>query len=555
MGKEVCFVSKKHFLYGAFILSIAAILSKLLSLLYRIPFQRIAGDEGLAMYQVVYPLYSTLLILVVSGVPIVLSKMVSEQAVVGNVAEEKRIVRLTFGFISFIGFLAFILLFFGAEQLASWTGLPEVTPAIKAISFALFIVPIVAVLRGFFYGHQLMVQSGTSQVIEQFFRVITIILFAFLLVKGGFGLNEVVAGATFGTVVGAVFGAVYLIYHYGSFQRRRHTVTMNVTRTEPTLESSPISGSELFKTIVVFTFAVSISSLMIPLFGLADSFTVVNLLIAAEESVQAAKDWFGYYSRGLPFVQATTMFASALALSIVPKIAAEGRVQNNDEIKRSAHLSIKVTALMGLPAGVGLALLADDLNLILFGDRQGSFAIAMLSLSSILLTFAITTSAILQGMGKVYQPAVYLLVALVSKLILNVVLVPLYNIDGAAMATLLAYGLLTFLNGWTISRSVKGFDGWSVILGKPLLATLIMAVFVWGGDRLIRTYLPADDQGTVLIGHWVQALLIAGLIGLGVLAYFVTIFAVRGIEKHELERIPKVGVFMANLLKKWRLLS
>ncbi|MBO8171630.1 MAG: oligosaccharide flippase family protein [Bacillaceae bacterium] len=538
-------MTQRHFLYGALILSIAAVISKGLGLIYRIPFQRIAGDDGLAMYQVTYPLFSTLLILIVSGIPIVMSKMISEQAAVGNIAEEKRILRITLILVSMIGFLGFVFLFAGAPYLAEWTGLPEVELSIQTISFALLIIPAIAVLRGYFYGHQMMFPSGSSQVIEQLFRVLAIIFLSFLLVQKGFALPEVVAGATFGTVIGAVFSVLYLFYHYVKFEKGRGREGQVSVATGHV----SVTRGDILKKVMIFSAAVSISSLMIPLFGLADSFSVVNLLVQSGITADTARDLFGYYSRGLPFVQVSTVFATALALSIVPKIAAEGRVQNTEEISRSTNLAVKVTILLALPASAGLALLAENLNVILYGDGRGSLAIAVLSLSSLFLTLGITTSAVLQGRGNVYRPAVYLLIALGFKLILNLWWVPVYDITGAAFATLGAYAVLVFLNGWAIKRKIEGFQGWTAMFYRPLLATLVMGLAVFAGGRWGLTVLFSEPT------KWQLAFVLAVLISVGAVLYFAVILGTRAITKSELRRIPRIGEPLVKWLTRFRLIS
>lgn len=538
-------MSKKHFLQGALILSIAAILSRVLGLFYRIPLQQLAGDHGLAMYQAVYPLFTTILVLVVSGIPVVLSKLISEQVALGNEREEKRIIRHTITFISMIGVIVFLLLFFGSSLIAKWIGWPEVSLSIKAVSFALLIIPFLSVLRGVFYGYQNITPAAASQVVEQFFRVITILTLTFLLVRAELNLEVVIAGATFGSVVGVSCSLIYLFIKYLHEVRKKNRHNRAYAAISKT--GMPLGQWDLFRKIFFFTIAVSISALMVPLFGLADSFTGINLLHKALGSQTLAQEWFGIYSRGMPFVQLTTIFATSLALSLVPKIAEAGVVQNNRDISHSTYLALKITILLGLPASVGLALLSPEINILFYGDDRGSTAMAILALSSFFLTLAITAVAILQGMGKIYGPAVFLILAILSKILLNIWFIPLLSISGAAAATFVSYLCLLLLNMLLISRNVPAFVGWRRLFMKPLLATAVMAAGVYAGDHILRDYfLPHPSRLET-------AILIALLIALGVLVYGVVILLSREITRSELLRIPKVGSFLVVLFSKLRL--
>lgn len=528
-------MGKRHFLHGALILTVAAVLSKLLGLVYRIPFQRMAGDDGLGMYQAVYPLFSTLLILMVSGTPIVLSKMISEQVAAGQVTEQKRIFRLTLFFMGLIGLVGFSVLFFGASFWAHRIGWPESTLAIRTISVGLLFVPFIATLRGYFYGHQDMFPSGTSQVIDQFFRAAAIVLLTYFLLNADFTLPSVVAGASFGTVIGAVFGFAYLIYHYIKKEFLSRPVQPVPSKNATDTDKPSITRWELFKKIVFFTAAVSISSLMMPLFSLADSFTAVHLLKQAFGTAETAQDWFGTYSRGLPMVQVTTVFGTALALSVVPKIAESNQFENNRDIAHSAYLALKISVILGLPAAAGMAILADDINILLYGNAEGSGSLAFLALSSCFLALAMTSAAILQGIGHVYRPAVYLLIALVIKLLLNIGLIPSFSILGAAWATFGAYVVLVLMNARGISRTLSKFVGWKSLILKPMFSTTLMVLVVSAGKWALQPFL--FQQGSTATALPVLALLIFA----GGLTYGVTLILIKGIHRDELVRIPKFG--------------
>lgn len=168
-------VTESKLVKGALILAIAAIVSKLLGTLQKIPLQNIAGDEVFGIYNAVHPFYTFILLLASAGIPVAVSKFVSESMEDGNVHFAIRLTWMACGLLSLTGVVFFLILFFGAEPISKWMGSAEVTPALKSVSFALIFVPVLGVLRGYFQGKQQMVPTAVSQVFEQLVRVATMI--------------------------------------------------------------------------------------------------------------------------------------------------------------------------------------------------------------------------------------------------------------------------------------------------------------------------------------------------------------------------------------------
>lgn len=142
---------KQSFMKGAAILAVAAFITKLLGAIYKIPYQNITGNEGMFVYQQVYPLYSTLLTVATAGFPIAVSKLVSERLAWGDEEGAQRIFRVTSVILSLSGLVMFFLLYGGAPVVAGWMGSRELlTLPIQAVSTALLVVPIMSVIRGYF---------------------------------------------------------------------------------------------------------------------------------------------------------------------------------------------------------------------------------------------------------------------------------------------------------------------------------------------------------------------------------------------------------------------
>ena len=166
---------------GAAWLGAAAVISKLLGTLQKIPLQNVAGDEAYGIYTAVYPFYILILFLATAGFPIAVSSFVTEARVRGNAAAASQVLKVAIILLMISGVAGFALLFFGAHVIAGWIGNKETVPAIQSVSFALLFVPVMAALRGYFQGNQDMIPTAVSQVVEQFIRVGTMIFVLILL--------------------------------------------------------------------------------------------------------------------------------------------------------------------------------------------------------------------------------------------------------------------------------------------------------------------------------------------------------------------------------------
>jgi polysaccharide transporter, PST family len=432
--KGMEFVSGPGFLKGAFVLSVAAFISKLLGLLYVIPLKHFAGDEGLALYQAVFPIYNTLLILSVSGIPIAMSKLISEKISYERTGEIRPITVAALKIMISVAVIGFFVLYFGAPRIAGMIGSVDTVPSIEAMAFAMLLVPFLAVLRGYFYGYQLMNLSAMSQIIEQLVRVSMMMLLVYWFVSIGKDIAIVSAGAALGSFAGISVALLLLIVQYLRFRPKM---------TAP----EPIERQNYTKKILGIAIPVSLSTLMLPLLGLVDSMTIMNVLKTS--GVADATAQFGVYSRGVPIVQFAAFYATGLSVAVVPALTAS---RSMSEKTVQIRKTLEVSFLVGVPASVGMMMIASPLNTMFYGNSTGSETLAVLAGSTLFLSLAITTSGILQGLGKSFWPAFFLIISVVTKVVGNVWLVKIYGIMGAAYSTVFAYALITLLSLIAIQR-------------------------------------------------------------------------------------------------------
>jgi len=536
------------FVKGAAILGIAGLVSKLLGAVYRIPYQNIAGDIGLYVYMQVYPLYTALLILATAGFPIAISKIVSERTAIGDVQGANKVFRVASYSLFVLGFVFFLLLFAGAPLVAAFMGDKHLATPLRAVALSLLLAPMLAIFRGYFQGHQNMMPTGVSQVVEQFVRVIFILVSAYWAISQYNDPYLAGTGAVFAAFPGGIAAALILWWYW---RREKQKETPAAVNAHVSAESiSNLDNMQILRSLLKYALPICLGSLVIPLIPLVDSITVINMLQWSGMEETSAKLWKGAFDRGQPLIQFGTFFATSLSLALVPAISEAAAQGRKELIAYRSELAVRITFLLGLPASFGLAMLAEPINVMLYGDNSGTKALAIQSFTILFATLTIASAGILQGLGKVMRPARNLFIGVVFKLLLNLALVPILGIVGAAIATVMAYVIAMTLN----VLGVKKYTGAKFAMGpavwKPFLAVLVMSAMVaaveWAGGQLLAG-LPISQR----LYHTAVGLI---AVAAGALVYPLALMKTGSLTREDILYLPK-GKRIASLLTRLRLLA
>lgn len=483
-------VSKHSFIKGAVILGAAGAISKVLGAVYRIPLARLLGGEGMGLYQMAYPIYTTILALATAGIPVAISILIARKKTAGVDGDSRRILRISVILLSLIGLVLSGIVFFASGFAArSILMQPKAALAIAAIAPAIFFASLLSVFRGYFQGHQWMVPTAVSQVVEQIFRVTFVLVFAFVLYSRG--LEIAAAGATFGAVVGAMAGLVVLIGFYIWFRNKETdaVVQVNVSR-----ESSWELGKELFRLAI----PVSLGAIVVPLVQVLDAVIVPSRLIATGFSVTRATELYGELSgMASVLINLPTIFTIAIATSLVPAIAEALARLDKESLKEKIHGGMRLSLLIALPSAAGLFVLAEPIMDLLFDVPEAGIPLAYLAFSVIVLSIFQITSAALQGIGHPGLPLRNLIITGLLKVVFNYYLTGLLflNIKGPAIATTLAFLVGSGLNMIQLKNKTGIGYEWGRYL-KLLVLTFIMggaakvgfqALLVWGMTSHLAT--------------------------------------------------------------------
>lgn len=526
-------MSRDTFLKGALILTAAGVIVKVIGSVNRILLSRLLGGEGIGLYQMAYPIYLLALSISSAGIPIAISIIVAEKIALRDYRGANRVFRISLALLGVTGVAFSILLYFGAGWLIEhhFVRDPRAYFAIAALAPAIFFVTVLSSFRGYFQGMQMMTPTAVSQIAEQLFRVVTMILFAYILLPKG--LEYAAAGASFGAGPGAAAGLLVLLGFYW-----RHRPQMQY-RIDQQLEGRQESGWSIIKRMISLALPVSLANIMIPVVSSIDLFIVPARLEAAGYTVEQATELFGYLTgMAVPLVNLATILTSSLAASLVPAVSEAYTLGDHDKIYRRTSTAMRIANLITIPSFVGMWLLATPISQMLYGTPNAGTSIAIMAMGIFLLGVHQVTTGVLQGLGHTAIPVMNMIVSAFVKTLLSWVLtaMPAFGIMGAAWATNADFGVAALLNVYFVYRYV-GFgigikDTLKIIASTAAMAGAVLMVY----DLLMLKTL-----------HNTLATLSA--VAVGGVVYGVVLLLVGGISVNDIERLPRVGGLLAKIIR------
>ena len=545
MSKE----NKQSFLGGVTVLAISTVFVKLCGALYKIPLNNILGDQGVTHFMSAYNIYAFLLTLSTAGLPLALSKLISEAGATNRQNQIRRCLRTALVLFVSMGAVGSTAMLLFTEELAAWMNNSMAYWPIKALGISVVCVTVMCAFRGYAQGRQNMVPTAVSQFLEAFFKLVIGLPLAWLLINKGFGLEIGAAGAIVGVSIGTVLATLYM--------------TVNYLRHRPTLQGTdvPQSYPVILRRLLALGIPITIGQAGMSLLNLLDQKIIMGQLqslTAAEiaagtlspmtsaeiEGVSSAL--YGQYTFSSTLFNLPASFLPAVAISLVPAISVAVARKEHREVTRVVTTSFRLIGMLALPAGVGMSVLAGPILQILYPAQAAAAAAAtyhlqILGIASIFVCIMLLTNSIMQAHGKVYLPICTMLIGGTVKVIINYNLVgdPAINIKGAPIGTLVCYSLIALVNLIIVRHLLTEKPNYFAIFFKPILASAVMGAAAWASHGLLSR---------VLTGGYVShALATLGAIGIAVVVYFVLVLSLRIITAEDLRMIPK-GEKIARLL-------
>ena len=459
-------MKKNNTISGIIALLISQVLVKMFGLVYKLYLANKTGfgDMGNAIYNSGYQIYALLLTISTIGVPSAVAKLVAEQSNSRNRLVILKSSLLAFSIIGIVG--SIVLMKYSGFIATNLLDIPEAKKSIIALSPAIFNVCIISVYRGYFNGINKINITAKSQTIEQIFKTIFTIVFVEIVCI--FSFSNVVymaAFANFATTAATMCGVIYLCM-----------------KNRGEKDSSCVSIRKICK-ILCIAFPISISAILASLNKNIDSITVIRFL-KLYMSEEKARIQYGILSGKIDVISSVPVsFIISISATIIPMVASYNRNNNKKEICDIVRKYIKYTTLFILPCCVCMFIFSKEILELLFGSSDGAIYFKISSLAIIFIAMEQIINSVLQGMGKVFVPAIALGVGVIAKLVLNIQLLKFSpeqywygGVSGACIATLVCHIIAFFIVSSVLKIKLKLKIKNFKFLLKAIIASCIMAV-------------------------------------------------------------------------------
>jgi len=447
---------KNSFMQGAFIATFGIVLCKIIGMLYVIPFYAIIGDQGGALYGYAYNIYSIFLGISTAGIPLAMSKLISEYNTLGYVKTKEKAFKVGQKVLNIMGLISFFLLMIFARPLATLiigdtiggNTIEDVEFVIRIISIAVLIVPIMSVYRGYFQGHKIITPTSISQVLEQIVRVFIIIVGSFIGMKVfNLSLRNTVGIAVFSATIGALFSYLYLKFVI----KKNKKIFLP---SEVKVKEEKITNKEIVYKLLGYAFPFIMIDIFRSLYNSIDMFMLINTLVnglgytkvAAESIMSVISTW------GLKINQIIISISTGIMISLIPNLTSSIVKDDLVDVRKKINQSLQVIIYLTIPMAIGLSILSSNVWNVFYGiSEYGPKVYALyvfVSVATVLFTSSITTVQILKDYKMVF---IALITGFITKFALNIPLLygchtmglPAYY--GSITATILGYLTCTIL--------------------------------------------------------------------------------------------------------------
>ena len=523
---------KQNFLQGTALLAMATAIVKVIGALYKIPLNAIIGEQGFGYFNTAYEIYNVLLMISTAGLPVAMSRMISQASSLKHYNQVRRIYNTARGIFLALGITGTLLMTLFCRQLAAFQNQPDAWAAIGFLGPCVLLICVMSTFRGFFQGQSNMLPTSISQVIEAIVKLIVGIAAAYLLLKTTGSVALAAGGAILGVTASCLVSAFYL---FGCFRK--------VYPDLPQTSEEPRSFSNTAKGLMIIAIPITLGSAGLQLLTMLETKIYMGRLL--EFYTQAAADTMrGIYGMTQTIFNMPCAFITPITISIIPAITAQLTTDNALEAKATEESAIRITGLISMPCAFGLGLLAQPVTALLGGYTGDNLVLAarlmtILGFSIMFNAVVLVTTAIMQAHGHASRPVVNMLIGGILKLAAVFLLTgnPNIGIVGTPVGTLLCYLAISVLNIVSIRSLLPHPPAIVKNLIRTFLAALIMGIFVF----LAFTGLKAVGIGSRLI--------LCGLpIAVGVAAYAIAAVKIKVVTREDCLLLPK-GEKIAKLLK------
>ena len=549
-------IKKQTFLQGTAVLAIATVLVKLMGFLFKVPLNNIIGEDGFGYFNTAYDVYNVLLMISTTGLPVAMSRMISQAQTLGNHAQIKRIYRTSLYVFLTIGMVGSLGMLFFCRQLSVMVTTNENSwAAIAALAPCVLLICLVSAYRGFFQGQSNMTPTSVSQIFEAVTRLVVGLGLAWLVMKltgeaavraqgivlasgetaQDYGdITLAAGGAILGVTLGSLISVVYL---HHKFRQSNQILSLG----GGTAKSTRSTMKELLSIAVPIT----LGSAGLQIINLFDTMIYMRRLTGAlqwtEKMADSAK---GVYNFCQTVFALPCSFIPTITIAVIPAITASLTRKDLAEAKATSESSVRTMALIAMPCAAGLFVMAEPVIRLLCSTytedkiQLAATMLAILGLTVIFNSLVLLLNAIMQAHGDVVTPVVNMLIGGIIKIIVNYILVgqPNLNIVGAPIGTFICYISITALDLIAMKRHISARPAIFKNIIRPGLASAIMGAATFMVYRVLSN----------VISSWKLACLLS--LAFAVVLYAVLVVFLRCLTYEDCMLLPK-GEKIAKILR------
>ena len=540
---------KQNFLQGAALLAMATAIVKLIGAFYKLPLNMAIGAEGYSYFTTAYDIYAVMLMISTVGLPVALSRMISQASTLEQYTNLRKIFRVALSIFAILGVITSALMIFGAKPLANLMNQPDAWISIACLGPCGILICLMSAYRGYFNGQGNMTPTSVTQVIEALGKLVVGLALAFTVIY----LTNNVALAAGGAILGVTVGsAIALVYMLAKFRRSYNAL--------PVTSETPGTTKETVKELLAIAVPVTIGAAGLQLLTVIETGLYMDRLVDLIESgrymshmvggsvtaQKAAATLKGLFNMTQTIFNMPCAFIIPITVSVLPAVTSFLTMGDDHGVRETEESAARITGLLSLPCAVGLTVLARPIMALLGGYEGEQLELsaqfmAILGVTVFLYAIIQYTNALLQSHGYVNAPVINMLSSGVVRLILVYVMVgnPSIGLMGAPVGAFIGYLLIAVLNLLAIQRKVAQKPKLLKNLLRPLMPALVMGVVVFFCYKGLVAVFGIDGSRVILAG---------APIAVGVVVYFVCVVLMKSITREDCLLLPK-GEKIAKLLK------
>ena len=524
---------KQNFLQGTALLAMATAIVKVIGALYKIPLNAIIGEQGFGYFNTAYEIYNVLLMISTAGLPVAMSRMISQASSLGHYNQVRRIYATARGIFLTLGIVGTLLMTVFCRQLAAFQNQPDAWAAIGCLGPCVLLICIMSTFRGFFQGQSNMLPTSISQVLEAVVKLIVGMVAALVIIKMTNSIPLAAGGAILGVTASCIVSSVYL---FSCFRKSYKFLP----KTGETVDSYKATA----KGLLIIAIPITLGSAGLQLLTMLETKIYMGQLLSHGWSQNEADTMRGIYGMTQTIFNMPCAFITPITISIIPAITAQLTTGDRAAAKATEESAARITGLISMPCAFGLALLSEPVTALLGGYTGDNLALAtklmaILGASIAFNAVVLVTTAIMQAHGHVNRPVINMLIGGVLKLAAVYILTgnKAVGIVGTPIGTLLCYVSIAALNIFSIRKLVENPPALVKNLLRPFLAALVMGIFVL-----------AAFAGLKYVGITSRLILCGAPIAVGVVAYVLAAVKIKVITRSDCLLLPK-GEKIAKLLR------